>query len=96
MSTPCDSHKAALMGLAVVTNRLLQKQKRPKELPWSETEHLIDEWIHSELDRQLLKEKLHNEDLTYEELAELHITSPQNVKKRFYRARKRLDTKIPG
>ena len=47
MSTPGDSHRTALMGLAVVTNRLLQKQKRPKELPWSETEHLIDEWIHS-------------------------------------------------
>lgn len=94
-------YKTALLGMTVVTARLLQKQARPKkrkrkelDLPWSEVERYIDEWIHSESDRQLLKSKLHNEDLTFEQLAEIHCTSVQNVKKKFYRAEARLYSKL--
>lgn len=93
-----QSYRISIIGLMAITNRLLRaevskKNKRP-DLPWSETERLIDEWIHSESDRKLLKEKLHNEDVTFEQLAEAHCTSVQNVKKRFYRAKNRLYSKI--
>ena len=92
------NYRTALIGLTAITNLLFQqkkprKHKRP-DLPWSETERLIDEWIHSELDRELLKTKLHDEDVTFEQLAERYAMSVQNVKRKFYQAKKRLYAKM--
>ena len=50
-----------------------------KHLPSSEIEHLIDEWIHSRRDRNVLKLAL-LDDLTYEEISGEVSMSTQQVK----------------
>lgn len=71
-------------------------RKQEIDLPWSQVEHYIDEWIHSESARQMLKAKLHNEDITFEELSEQHNMAVQSVKKKYYKAVERLYSKIPS
>lgn len=62
--------------------------------PRSEWEILIDEWIYNELDRHILKRKL-LDGATFEKIVE-EINVPtytlelDQVKRRFYRAEKRL------
>lgn len=97
-----EHYKNAVVGLAAAFYRQsCRPAKRPTgrrqeiDLPWSEIEHYIDEWIHSETARQMLKEKLHNEDVTFEQLGERHHMTVQSVKKKFYKAEARLYDKIP-
>ena len=40
------------------------------DLSHSQIEYLIDEWIHNGKYRAIAKRKLHNEDITFEQLAE--------------------------
>lgn len=65
------------------------------DLPWSEVERLIDEWIWSETARSMLKTKLYNADVTFEMLAEMNNLSVQRTKKIFYKAEDKLFSKIP-
>ena len=55
----------------------------------SEIEHLIDEWIFNERDRQILKRRL-LDGLTYEELAEEFHLSTQRIKAIIYKSQDRL------
>lgn len=41
-----------------------------EELSYSQIEYLIDEWVHNGIYRQIAKRKLHNKEITYEQLAE--------------------------
>lgn len=41
-----------------------------EELSYSQIEYLIDEWVHNGIYRQIAKRKLHNREITYEQLAE--------------------------
>lgn len=40
------------------------------DLSHAQIEYLIDEWIHNGVYRDIAKKKLHNADITYEQLAE--------------------------
>ena len=55
-------------------------------IPISEVEHLIDEWIFSERNRKIAKRKL-IDDITFEALAEEFDLSVQQVKKIVYKCR---------
>lgn len=55
----------------------------------SELEHLIDEWIFSERDREILKRKL-LDGITYEELAEEIGLSVRQTKNIVYKGKERL------
>lgn len=97
-----QDYKRAVRGLAVAFCRQAMRpaqkatgRRAEIDLPWSEIERYIDEWIHSETARQMLKEKLHNEDVTFEQLSERHHMNVQSVKKKFYKAEARLHDKIP-
>ena len=90
-----QDEKRAFLGLSVLTYRLLAKPKKQIDIPWSETEHYIDEWIHSSIDRDMLKAKLHDDDITFDELSIRHNMTVQNAKKRFDKAKSRLYDKIP-
>ena len=59
------------------------------DLPRSEIEHLIDEWIFSERDRAILKRKL-LDGICYEPLAEEFNLSVRQVKNIVYRSEERL------
>ena len=88
-----DYYKTAVAGLSVFLNRMMTKRD-PLDVPWSEIEHHIDEWIHSSIDRDMLKAKLHDDDITFDQLSERHNMTVQNTKKRYYRAKRRLYSKI--
>jgi hypothetical protein len=45
----------------------------------SELAHLIDEWVFSKRDREILSDKL-LDGLTYDELADKFLLSPQRLK----------------
>lgn len=59
----------------------------------SEWENLIDEWIFSERDRAILKDRLLN-GLRFEPLAEKYDLSVQHTKNLVYKAQTRLFAKI--
>ena len=50
----------------------------------SQIEHIIDEYIHSQRDRDLLKDRFIN-GLTYEQIAEKHDLSVRHVKTIIYK-----------
>ena len=53
--------------------------------PRSVWEHLIDEWIFNERDRNIIKRRL-LDGLTFDELADEFNLSPQHIKKIVYKA----------
>lgn len=55
----------------------------------SELEHYIDEWIHSERDRKILKRRL-IDGITYEKLAEEFDLSVRHTKTIVYKAEEKL------
>jgi len=59
------------------------------EMPNSEIEKLIDEWIHSERDRKILKRRL-IDGICYEPLAAEFDISVRHIKNIVYRAEVRL------
>ena len=64
-----------------------------KEYTNSEIGKLIDEYIHSERDRRILRLRL-IDGFTYEQIAELVDMSVRQVKNIVYRAQERLFDKI--
>ena len=63
------------------------------DLPRSEIEHLIDEWIFSERDRAILKRRL-LDGICYEPLAEEFEMSVRQIKTIVYRGQEKLVKKI--
>lgn len=59
----------------------------------SEWENLIDEWIFSERDREILKRRL-LDGLTFEQLASEFNYSTQNIQRIIYKGTARLFKKI--
>lgn len=59
------------------------------DLPRSEWENLIDEWIFSERDRQILKRRL-LDGVCYEPLAEEFDMSVQQIRSIIYKRQSRL------
>ena len=59
----------------------------------SEISYLIDEYIHSSRDREILKDRFIN-GLCFEPLAEKHDLSVRQVKNIVYRAEQRLFRKL--
>ncbi len=55
----------------------------------SQWEHLIDEWIFSERDRAILKDRLLN-GMIFEKLAEKYDLSTQRTKEIVYKSQKKL------
>lgn len=55
----------------------------------SQWEHLIDEWIFSERDRAILKDRLLN-GIIFERLAEKYDLSVQHTKEIVYKSQKKL------
>lgn len=70
------------------------KRKIEIDIPWSEMERLIDEFIWSDVARKILKDKLYN-GTTFEELSERHHMSVQQAKRIFYKAEDKVFSKIP-
>lgn len=60
-----------------------------KNLSNSEITHIIDEWVHSERDRKLLKRRF-IDGITYERLAEEFNLSVRHVKNIIYTSEKFL------
>lgn len=71
------------------------KRKVEIDIPWSEMEHLIDEWIWSDVARRMLKDKLYNQEMTFDQLSEKYSISVQHTKKIFYKAEEKVFSKIP-
>ena len=59
------------------------------DIPRSAVEHLIDEWIFKERDRQILKRRL-LDGICYDQLAEEFSLSVRQVKNIVYRCEDRL------
>lgn len=59
----------------------------------SEIEYIIDEWIHNERDRKILKRRL-LDGITYERLAEEFDLSTQSIKMIMYKWRNTLTEHI--
>ena len=59
------------------------------DIPRSEWEHLIDEWIFSERDRAILKRRL-LDGITYEKLAEEFYISVRQLKRIIPKAEEQL------
>ena len=59
----------------------------------SELNYLIDQWIRSERDRAILKDRLIN-GLTFERLAEKHDMSVRQIQNIVYKSMDRLVSKI--
>ena len=59
----------------------------------SEIEYLIDQWIRSERDRAILKDRLIN-GMTFERLAEKHDMSVRQTKNIVYRSMEKLVTRL--
>ena len=62
-------------------------------LPRSELQYLIDQWIFNERHRLILSERLFN-GTTYERLAEKYDLSTQQVKNIVYKAMDRLEKRL--
>lgn len=60
-----------------------------KNLSNTEISHIIDEWIHSERDRQILKRRF-IDGITYEKIAEEFDLSVRHVKNIIYTSEKIL------
>lgn len=60
------------------------------EMPRSEVEHLIDEWIRKERDRAILKRRI-LDGICYEPLAEEFNLSVQQVKSIVYKSQARVE-----
>lgn len=63
------------------------------DLPRSQVEMLIDEWVFSERDRAILKRRL-LDGVCYDDLADEFNLSPRHVKRIVYKAEDRLFKKI--
>jgi len=63
------------------------------DLPRSELEHLIDEWILNERNREILKRRL-LDGVTYERLADEFQMSVRQIKTIVYKSEDRLFKKI--
>lgn len=63
------------------------------DLSRSEWENLIDEWIFSEKDREIIKRRL-LDGLTFEQLANEFNYSTQNIQRIIYKGTARLFKKI--
>ena len=63
------------------------------DIPRSEWEKLIDEWIFNEKDRAILKRRL-LDGLTFEQLAEEFNYSDKNIQRIIYKGTARLFKKI--
>ena len=59
------------------------------DLPRSKVAELIDEWIYSQRDREILKDRLLN-GMTYEVLAEKHNLSVRQIKNIVYKSQNKL------
>ena len=59
----------------------------------SEIDYLIDQWIRSERDRAILKDRLIN-GMTFERLAEKHDMSVRQIKNIVYKATERLVSRL--
>ena len=59
----------------------------------SEIDYLIDQWIRSERDRAILKDRLIN-GMTFERLAEKHDMSVRQTKNIVYRSMEKLVTRL--
>ena len=55
----------------------------------SELSELIDEWIHSERDRMIMKSRL-IDGLTFESLAEKHDMSTRHIKRVVYKCEQQI------
>jgi AraC-like DNA-binding protein len=64
-----------------------------KDLPRSEWNKLIDEWIFNERNREILKRRL-LDGICYEPLAEEFDMSVRQIKNIFYKSEERLFSKI--
>lgn len=54
------------------------------DLSYSQIEYLVDEWIHNGKYRAIAKRKLHNKEVTFEQLAEefgYSVTQTKNIVK---------------
>lgn len=67
--------------------------KHTCNLPRSEIESLIDEWIYRERDREILKRRL-LDGITFERLAEEFDLSVRQTKNIVYKAEERLFSRI--
>lgn len=64
--------------------------KKPiPDLSRTEISHLIDEWIFSERDRDILKRRL-LDGITFEQLGEEFFLSPQRIKAIVYKSEEKL------
>ena len=59
----------------------------------SEIDYLIDQWIRSERDREILKDRLIN-GMTFERLAEKHDMSVRQTKNIVYKAMEKLVSRL--
>lgn len=59
----------------------------------SEIDYLIDQWIRSERDRAILKDRLIN-GMTYERLAEKHDMSVRQTKNIVYKSMEKLVSRL--
>lgn len=59
------------------------------DLPNSDIEHLINEWIHSERDRQILRRRL-IDGIKFEDLAEEFELSVRYIKTVVYKGEKKI------
>ena len=64
------------------------------DLPRSEWEHLIDEWIFSERDRKILKRYL-LDNICFEPLAEEFDLSVRQVKTIIYKGQEKVFRRLP-
>ena len=69
---------------------ILRKNTERYNLPRSELQYLIDQWIFNERHRLILSDRLFN-GTTYERLAEKYDLSTQQVKNIVYKAMDRLE-----
>ena len=66
------------------------------ELSYKEIEYLVEEYIHNGRNRDIILRKLHNEEITYEKLAEEYELSVTTVKNIVRNARETLCLHIEG
>lgn len=69
--------------------------KNQVKLPWPVVSRLIDTWIWNATARSVLKDKLYNDDVTFEVLAEKYGKSVQQTKKIVKESRELLYSHIP-
>lgn len=68
----------------------MRKNTERYNLPRSELQYLIDQWIFNERNRLILADRLFN-GITYERLAEKYDLSTQQVKNIVYKSMDRLE-----